>query len=289
MSLRNLIEDELPLNRKERFFIDTVFPMLVCRDNFRYFTLFISLFEGCEGLEVMANPDSANVQFFTEYSLVESIYTDRAKRRFINAPKSKDTPDIIILIKGETKTLIAIEAKMYDTPNNESLIHQLNNQKKYIDYLVEKLNIDKAIQCVLLPEKLCSQIGNLGAQIITWETIHNTYAHVLRDDYFLNLLKIALDSYDELVAERRQYGKNSEKKMLGEDIYNNFKSRQLDMVIMGRYMGLKGDYLLNDIQSGQWKKREYETSSSRTPFNDNWFNIKDFIEIIDRIGTLTGI
>jgi len=40
--------------------------------------------------------------------------------------------------------------------------------------------------------------------------------------------------------------------MLGEDIYDNFKSRQLDMVIMGRYMGLKGDYLLNDdIKSGQ--------------------------------------
>ncbi|MFC1981131.1 hypothetical protein ACFLVN_02675 [Chloroflexota bacterium] len=27
MSLRNLIEDELPLNRKERFFTGTVFPM----------------------------------------------------------------------------------------------------------------------------------------------------------------------------------------------------------------------------------------------------------------------
>jgi hypothetical protein len=284
MSLRNLIEDELPLNRKERFFTGTVFPMIVCRDNFKYFTLFASLFEGCEGLEVTAKPDSANVQFFTEYSLFESIYTDRAKRRFTNAPTSKDTPDIIILIQGETKTLIAIEAKMYDTPNNESLINQLNNQKKHIDYLVEKLNIDKAIQCVLLPEKLCSQIGNLGVQIITWETIHNTYEHVLRDDYFLDLLKISLDSYDELVAERRQYGKNSEKKMLGEDIYDNFKSRQLDMVIMGRYMGLKGDYLLNDIQSGQWKKQEYETSSARTPFNDNWFHIEDFIELIDRIG-----
>jgi len=271
MSLRNLIKDELPLNRKERFFTGTVFPMIVCRDNFKYFTLFASLFEGCEGLEVTAKSDSANVQFFTEYSLVESIYTDRAKRRFTNAPK-------------ETKTLIAIEAKMYDTPNNESLINQLNNQKKHIDYLVERLNIDKAIQCVLLPEKLCSQIGNLGAQIITWETIHNTYEHVLRDDYFLDLLKISLDSYDELVAERRQYGKNSEKKMLGEDIYDNFKSRQLDMVIMGRYMGLKGDYLLSDIQSDQWKKQGYETSSARTPFNDNWFHIKDFIELIDRIG-----
>ncbi|MFC1956406.1 hypothetical protein ACFLWZ_07845 [Chloroflexota bacterium] len=284
MSIRNLIEDELPLNRKEGFFTNTVFPMIVCRDNFKYLTLFTSLFEGCEGLEVIANPDSANIQFFTEYSLLESIYTDRAKRRFTNAPKIKDAPDIIILIKGETKILIAIAAKMYDTPNNESLINQLNNQKRHIDYLVEKLNIDRAIQCILLPEKICSQIGNLGTQIITWETIHNTYEHVLHDDYFLDLLKISLDSYDELVAERRQYGKHSEKKMLGEDIYDKFKLRQLDMVIMGRYMGLKGDYLLNDIQSGLWKKQEYETSSAGMPFNDSWFHIEDFVELVNRIG-----
>lgn len=67
MTLKELIDSGLPLNRKERFFTGTVFPMIVCRDNFKHFTRFTSLIKACEGLEIIAKPSSANIQFFTEY------------------------------------------------------------------------------------------------------------------------------------------------------------------------------------------------------------------------------
>ena len=85
-TLEELMKKELPLNRKERFFTGTVLPMIVCRDNFKYFKRFTSLIDGCEELEVSASPDSSNIQFFTEYSLVESIYDQATKGRFLNPP-----------------------------------------------------------------------------------------------------------------------------------------------------------------------------------------------------------
>ena len=129
----------------------------------------------------------------------------------------------MILIKGNRKTLIAIEAKIYDTPDSAALIDQMNNQKKHIDYISEILRIDNAIQCALLPEKLSSQMDNFEPQIITWQEIYDAYKNVFPDDYFLNLLRISLDSYDDLVSERTGYGKNCEEKIRGEDIYNKYK------------------------------------------------------------------
>jgi hypothetical protein len=53
---------------------------------------------------------------------------------------------------------------------------------------------------------------------------------------------------------------------------------------MGRFMGLEGDYLLEDIKEGGWRKHKYETSTLRDVPNDNWFPIKNFVEHVDRIG-----
>lgn len=43
MSLEEMLRTELQLNRKERFFTGTVFPMIVCKDNFRHLHLLLSL------------------------------------------------------------------------------------------------------------------------------------------------------------------------------------------------------------------------------------------------------
>ena len=64
MSLKNLMNTELPLNRKERFYTGTVFPMIVCRDNFKYFDVFTSLIPGYEKEIIDTNPETANIQFF---------------------------------------------------------------------------------------------------------------------------------------------------------------------------------------------------------------------------------
>lgn len=90
MSLSELMQTALPLNRKERYFTGTVLPMIVCADGFRQLHLLAALM-GCKLPRVKPDPASANIQFFTEYSLVESIYGVKTKARFPTPPKTKDT------------------------------------------------------------------------------------------------------------------------------------------------------------------------------------------------------
>lgn len=288
MSVKDLIDSELPLNRKERFFTGTVFPMLVCRDNFKYFNLFTSLIDGCGDLNV--SPSSPNIQFFTEYSLVESIITKADKDRFPNPPRTKDTPDIIVLLAETPKTLLSIEAKMYDVPDAYKLKTQMDKQRKHIDYMKERLNIGAVYQCALLPEKLCEQVSyqkkgyyyilESEYQAITWEALYDKFKHVCPDDYFLNLLKLALDSYTDLVSHS-WVSSNCELKLCGRDIYKKYKSGTFNMNIMGRDKGLDGEPLKRDIESGRWKTQQYETSSKDSFFTENWFSIEEFVKQID--------
>ena len=154
MTLKEMTEKELPLNRKERYFTGTVFPMIVCRDNFKYFDRFTSLIDRCGELEILADPRSSNIEFYIEYSLLESVFTEHDKKRLRGLPRTKDTPDVMILITGEPKTLIAIEAKMYEVPDCFALKSQMDNQKHHIDYLKEKLHVDQAVQVALIPQQL---------------------------------------------------------------------------------------------------------------------------------------
>ena len=281
MSLRDMVEIELPLNRKERFFTGTVFPMIVCKDNFKNFHIFTSLIAGLGDIEIEANPDSTNIQFFTEYSLVESIYGSSRKRFPKPRPTSKDTPDIVILVNGETKTLIAIEAKMFGLPTSRKLVDQMENQGKILDYLKKCLSIDKIVHCALLPQKLASQLGDFGYPVVTWEQIRDEYGRIYQGDYFLELLKISLELYGDLVSRGVSFGQYAEAKMRGEDIYNLYKANELNMIIMGRSRGLQGAY--SDIRLDRWRNQHYETSSVTEPPNSNWFFVKQFVERIDVI------
>ena len=87
MSIAHLADTGLPFNRKERFFTGTVLPMLVCAADFAHFSRLTELV-GLGPIEVDARPSSANVQFFTEYSFVESVVGE-AKLRFPGAPVRK--------------------------------------------------------------------------------------------------------------------------------------------------------------------------------------------------------
>ncbi len=70
---RALVDQHLPLNRKERYFTGTVLPAIVCADNFRHFDLFLRLLTTAELPRVDPHPERTNLQFFTEYSFVEAL------------------------------------------------------------------------------------------------------------------------------------------------------------------------------------------------------------------------
>jgi len=289
MTLKEMIEKELPLNRKERFFTGTVFPMIVCKDNFKYFDRFLSLIDGCGKLEILADPRSSNIEFYTEYSLLESVFTKRDKKRFRGLPRTKDTPDIMILINEEPKTLIAIEAKMYDVPDCFDLKKQMNKQKDHTDYLKEKLHVALAMQVALIPQQLNKRI-NKGSrrlmdsayQVVTWEDVLEKYSLIgaYKGDYFLSLLQLALSSYDDLACHAWGTSKNCELKLSGKDIYDNYTKSDFTMKIMGRKGGF--DRAEQDIITKEkWRTQIYETSSADSLPTDNWFHIEKFIERVE--------
>src|SRR5437899_7537227 len=79
------------------------------------------------------HPDSANLQFFTEYGFAESAITPSAKKRFPAGFPSRETPDLMIYVEGEPKRLFAVEAKMYHRPTKERLIEQIFGQKVLLE------------------------------------------------------------------------------------------------------------------------------------------------------------
>ncbi|MFO7914631.1 MAG: hypothetical protein R6U43_02950 [Candidatus Krumholzibacteriales bacterium] len=280
------MENELPMNRKERFFTGTIFPMIVCREQFKYFNHFISLLDDLSNVEINAAPENSNIQFFTEYSLVESIIGE-SELRFPDPPVTKDTPDIITLIKTSDRgrVLIAIEAKMYNNPTVHKLKTQMDNQRDNIlEYLRENLEISEIHHYALLPGALFDKIREAGFNypVILWEDIYDIYRKLFGDDYFLEILRIAISSYEELVSRSAQYGMNCEEQLKGEYIYQNYKRGTLDKIVMGRNYGFYGNLLSEDISSGTWREQVYETSSAENPPNRNWFYIKEFVERIDQ-------
>ncbi len=155
------------------------------------------------------------------------------------------------------------------------------NKGKILDYLKKCLSIDKIVHCALLPQKLASQLGDFGYPVVTWEQIRDEYGRIYQGDYFLELLKISLELYGDLVSRGVSFGQYAEAKMRGEDIYNLYKANELNMIIMGRSRGLQGAY--SDIRLDRWRNQHYETSSVTEPPNSNWFFVKQFVERIDVI------
>ena len=93
MSFIGLCEHMLPLNRKERYYTGTVFPALVCAENFKYFDRFLALLNhGGEFFDV--STDNVNIQFFTEYGLFDSLFSDKKARFKEFFPDTLGTRDI---------------------------------------------------------------------------------------------------------------------------------------------------------------------------------------------------
>lgn len=288
MSLENMMQTGLPMNRKERFFTGTVFPMIVCAEGFRHLDTLARLMDQGELPAVESDPARANIQFFTEYSLVESIYDRQTKKRFPHPPKTKDTPDIVVLVRGAKTVLIALEAKMHHWPQLHSLVKQLKAQREQLEYLREHLSIDEIWHSALLPRGFMPELGDRvpagahdpGFHIVCWEDLLAEYRRVRPDDdYFIGVFDLALRHWESLCSQPLAYGVNAEQKVKGGVIVRLFGSDP-SLSVMGRSGGLPGSTLAEDIYSGNWRNQEYEVSSSAEPPNKNWFHISEFIELV---------
>jgi hypothetical protein len=276
MSIAYLADTGLPFNRKERFFTGTVFPMLVCADNFAHFGRLAEL-AGLEQLTVDATPGSANVQIFTEYNFAESL-VGSSKARFPGAPTGRETPDVMIYVAGPRRALLAIEAKMYDRPSAAELKMQIAVQAKQVKYLAAQLGVEvsQVAHVALLPARLASELGLLPVRTITWEQIRDTFADVA-PPYFVEVLRVALERYDQLVAPRMMgFGANAEQKQTGLELYEMHQRGTLMTPWMGRVGGLHGPKMAKDLAVGAWRTQHYECSSKAVG-NPNWFTVAEFV------------
>src|SRR4051794_6988663 len=105
-SLAELFATALPINRKERYYTGTVLPALLCADSMRHLSRLIDHL-GLPELDIRVSPSDCTLEFFTEYSPVESA-VGPAKGDFAGlAHLPKDTPDVVIFVSQPTPTLIA--------------------------------------------------------------------------------------------------------------------------------------------------------------------------------------
>ncbi len=286
--LENNIYDYLPLNRKERFYTGTVLPQIICGDNFRNLHLFFELIPGFpQTVEIKPDASSNNILFFTEYSLKESLVEDHHKSKFSGNYETKDTPDGIILITSPEILLVVIEAKMYSNASAEKINEQLRNQKWIIDELVAIHSIpkDNVFHVAITPSGMVRHKAALDSPLIYWEDILDKYQPLLKNNYFYETLRIAIDKFDGLKSQSQggglTYGKNMDERVQGRIIVELHNSGKKFMV--GRGGGISGDKLKTDIATGGWKSFEYEVNYTHTaPINDNWFTSEQFVRAVQK-------
>jgi hypothetical protein len=281
ISLLNLCNRWLPLNRKERYYTATVLPSIICAENFAHFGRFLKLLE-LEDAGFDVARDSVNIQFSTQYSLADSIFDAETKDRFREFPVAYDTPDLMILIDGSLPMLIAIEAKMFSAVSKAYLLFQMHRQRDLIlASIVNKWPRLGIVQVALLPLTLKNDFRPLqGMQVITGEDVYHTYKEIPSAAYFNDMLWTAISQFDRLRAKERIFGENAQDFLSGEDIVNGFQQERFLFQTMGRQKGITGQQLIGDISRGEWRKRLYEVRRTSDLPNRNWFRISDFVDLV---------
>ncbi|HXJ95054.1 MAG TPA: hypothetical protein VMT20_19620 [Terriglobia bacterium] len=269
------------MNRKEVFFTATVLPAIICADRFKHFHRFLNLL-GLPDVPIDVSREKANIQLFTEYCLAESIHHDP---RFPGAPRDPERPDLVIFIEGSPPRLIAVEAKLYNRTQPSDLKREMERQEMHVlKYLRERWPGLQTTHTALLPEAMKAYFGDQGpTRTITWEEIIREYQDLESARYFLEILRIALEEYQELKGSEITFGANAEDKLTGADILDRHQHGDTEFQAMGRHGGINGAALKADVADGRWQRQVYEVRSS--PINlpaTNWFPISDFVALVSR-------
>jgi hypothetical protein len=301
VSFSNLCESRLPLNRKERYYTGTVFPAIVCTEDFNHFGKFLKLLNQelkrqsppsqidleAESFEVSTN--GVNIQFFTEYNLAQSIFTKKAKARFPEPPETNETPDIMILIDAPVPLLIAIEAKMYSAVSESYLRAQMERQAGVILGPLKNMWPGlRVVHAALLPQPMKTQFCKFPHPVITWDGVYFAYKDVASAHYFVEVLWTAISQYEDLKSRDTGFttiGHNAEGHMSGQEILDSFGKATFQFQTMGRKDGLSGQKLLTDITEGHWRKQIYEvnTSEDSDRIGSNWFKIDKFVKLVKEL------
>lgn len=274
----------IPLNRKERYYTGTVLPQIICYNNFQYFSRFTDLIKGFpKNLKINPDANFNNIIFMTEYSLNESYKDLNDRKKYIDVPLTKETPDLVVIITEPEKLLIIVEAKMYSYADFSTFKSQFKDQKKMVNCIKNNLGIEEKniFHLALVPEKYFNSSNTDEFQILFWEEILKSFNDILNENYFYNILKVAISSFDILRSSSyafSTYGKNMDDKLTGLEIMELHNSGKRFCV--GRGEGVSGNKFMTDIHSGGWKIFPYEVKYDSVPINRNWFTSSQFVNTV---------
>lgn len=276
--VQGLKGSRLPVNRKERFYTGTVLPMLVAEFGFANLDRFLGRCGLPQGIAVdawgslEAHPQ---LQFFTEYSFAESVFTHADKHRFADRPAEADTPDLVLL---GADWLLAVEAKMFHRPTREALHGQMTRQQRLVRYWTAHFGLDprRVRHVLLLPEHLATDRPGLGYPVVTWEQVLADYQGIA-SAYWWGVLSDALAAYGDLHSEEPPRRVNADAMLTGEQIQEMHAAGDPQYRWMGRQGGRHGKALAQDIATGRWREQSYEVREHELPGNPNWFAVSEFL------------
>ena len=279
--LRALFDQRLPINRKERYYTGTVLPMIVASDGFKRLDRFLQLCgvpaDVLRGVDLDDNPESTNVQFFTEYGFKESL-KDGAEDRF-DDPGSNEAPDLVVYVESERSLLLGIEAKVFLRPSATEVTEQLQGQQALLKIMAKRVGTNPSIhQVALLPEGLKFPDKLNGVPVLPWERVADTFRNEA-PPYWMGFLDEAIKRWKKLASSEDTYRRNADAIITGQDIYDRHDRKDTTFASMGRAGGLRGENVKSDIRTGGWREQKYEVRREGEP-NQNWFAIADFIRMI---------
>lgn len=274
----DIMKQELPLNRKERFYTGTVLPALLFHNGLGNFYRFLESIKGFPA-EINETATGDNFLFYTEYNLRESA-GDRSVGAVIHA-STNETPDLIIEIMQPRKVFVIVEAKMFSTIQSHELTEQIRRQKEIVsDVLREKysLSSEDFYHLALLPEDSGIK-GNGEYQVVYWEFFLSNEAVRSTDNLFYNYLRYALENYDELKSKGRAIATTVEFYMKGAQLYELEKDNEDFWV--GRNRG--EIQIIEDIKSGKWRTHSYCMNTVKPVRGrpGNWISAERFDELVD--------
>jgi len=124
--------------------------------------------------------------------------------------------------------------------------------------------------------ELGEELPSYRREMITWEKIRDAYADIPSAAYFAEILRIAIEEYDDLKGDQLTFGKYADDRLSGSEILKRHEQGDLTFRMMGRKQGILGSKLSNDIATGEWTNHRYEVRRSSDD-RPNWFPISDFV------------
>jgi hypothetical protein len=168
------------------------------------------------------------------------------------------------------KHIVVIEAKAQqsfesDIPQLDGFADEVKSIQGIVGSDVE-VSILTLASSLYLTEKVKGSLkSKLGTEPVTWKALSQAY----NDD--LVLLRA-----DE-VFEPASSGVNNQAFKTGQELIEAWKMGM--KLFVGRSGGINGSALGEDIASGQWVTRAYETAANvSAPPNSNWFPLEQFAE-----------